>query len=275
MLHLCIIAFHRYNHFSLTPMRAYGEADLKEDLRKLITMAATERQCLLFSDADVKLECFLEYLNNLLTIGTVPALFADDQKDALIAAIRTFAKADGAREDSLWNYAISRAKENIHLILAMSPSGDLLRNRCRSFPGLVSCTSIDWFQPWPVSALSAVANVLLQHEELPQEHCSALQEQVVRVHASVTTVYAPEFERKFGRSTFSTPKNYMDFLKTYKGMLKAKRYGIDQLSSRLEGGLQKMNSVRLGGGYPGCALGFGRPCIPAGACCIGSRALIA
>lgn len=226
-------------------MRAYGEADLKEDLRKLITMAVKERQCLLFSDADIKRECFLEYLNNLLTVGMVPALFADDQKDALIAGIRDIAKAEGVREDSLWNYALNHARNNLHLILAMSPSGDALRNRCRNFPGLVSCTSVDWFQPWPVAALVAVANVLLQNEDLPQEHRAIVQEHVVKVHISVTSEYAPEFERKFGRATFSTPKTYIDFLKTYKGMLRAKRHSIDQLSSRLEGGLQKMNSVRF------------------------------
>lgn len=223
-------------------MRSYGEADLKEDLRQLITMAMKHQQCLLFSDADVKSECFLEYFNNLLTVGTVPALFADDQKDALISTIREFARADGSREDSLWSYAINRARNNMHIILAMSPSGEALRNRCRNFPGLVSCTSVDWFQPWSVSALSAVAKVLLQNEDL-QEHGAIIQGQVVQIHSSVTEIYAPEFERKLGRVTFATPKNFIDFLKTYKGMLRAKRHSIDQLSSRLEGGLEKMKSV--------------------------------
>ncbi|CDJ60958.1 hypothetical protein EMWEY_00008520 [Eimeria maxima] len=232
-----------YNHFSLSPMRSYGEADLKEDLRQLVTLAVKERQCLLFSDADIKLECFLEYINNLLTVGMVPALFADDQKDALIAAIRGAAKEEGAREDALWNYAMNKAKGNMHILLAMSPSGDSLRTRCRNFPGLVSCTSVDWFQPWPVSALAAVATVLLQNEDLPQEHRTVIEQHVVRIHDSVTTIYAPEFEAKLDRATYSTPKNYLDFLKTYKGMLRAKRCNIDQLSTRLEGGLQKMNSA--------------------------------
>ncbi|KAL8431246.1 hypothetical protein ACSSS7_005394 [Eimeria intestinalis] len=223
-------------------MRAYGEAELREDLRTLITLAARARQCLLFSDADAKRECFLEYLNNLLTVGTIPALFAEDQKEALIATIRESAKADGAREDSLWSYATSRATDNLHVILAMSPSGDSLRDRCRNFPGLISCTNVDWFQPWSVSALADVAKVLLQSEDLQQEHRLFIQELVAEVHSSVTDIYAPQFERKFGRVTFATPKNYIDFLKTYKGMLRAKRHSIDQLSSRLEGGLQKMNS---------------------------------
>lgn len=43
----------------------------------------------------------------------------------------------------------------------MSPDGDALRNRCRSFPGLVGNTSIDWVFPWPEQALLAVAKVFL------------------------------------------------------------------------------------------------------------------
>lgn len=43
----------------------------------------------------------------------------------------------------------------------MSPSGDNLRNWCRSFPGLVNNTYIDWLFPWPSQALLAVAHVFL------------------------------------------------------------------------------------------------------------------
>ena len=44
----------------------------------------------------------------------------------------------------------------------MSPSGDTLRTRCRSYPGLVNSTTIDWMFSWPEQALLAVANVVLR-----------------------------------------------------------------------------------------------------------------
>lgn len=43
----------------------------------------------------------------------------------------------------------------------MSPSGDILRSRCRNYPGIVNSTTIDWMFPWPYQALHAVANVIL------------------------------------------------------------------------------------------------------------------
>tara|TARA_B110000503_G_C7039776_1_gene367718 strand:- start:435 stop:563 length:129 start_codon:yes stop_codon:yes gene_type:complete len=35
----------------------------------------------------------------------------------------------------------------------MSPVGEGFRRRIRTFPGLVNCTTIDWFLPWPEEAL--------------------------------------------------------------------------------------------------------------------------
>lgn len=35
------------------------------------------------------------------------------------------------------------------------------RNRARKFPALVSCTVIDWFQPWPREALASVGTRFL------------------------------------------------------------------------------------------------------------------
>lgn len=40
-------------------------------------------------------EGFLEFINNILTIGTVPALFTDDEKDTIIGNCRNAAKDAG------------------------------------------------------------------------------------------------------------------------------------------------------------------------------------
>jgi dynein heavy chain len=52
----------------------------------------------------------------------------------------------------------------LHIVLTMSPVGDLLRTRCRNFPGLVNNAIIDWFMPWPEQALYAVATSFLSND---------------------------------------------------------------------------------------------------------------
>lgn len=47
---------------------------------------------------------------------------------------------------ALWNFFVERTREQLHVVLAMSPIGDAFRARIRMFPSLVNCCTIDWFQ---------------------------------------------------------------------------------------------------------------------------------
>lgn len=97
----------------------------------------------------------------------------------------------------------------------MSPSGDSLRNRCRSFPGLVGSTSIDWVFPWPDQALFAVANTFLsEHPSIPELYKEVIATHVVHVHSSLV-YYSAQFLLKLRRKNFVTPKHYLDFINTY------------------------------------------------------------
>ena len=65
-------------------------------------------------------------------------------------------------KDACWAQFVLQCRNNLHVVLAMSPVGETLRTRCRNFPGLVNSTVIDWFEPWPEQALHSVATVFLQ-----------------------------------------------------------------------------------------------------------------
>lgn len=97
----------------------------------------------------------------------------------------------------------------------MSPVGDVLRNRCRSFPGLVGSTTIDWIFPWPEQALLAVAKVFLaDHPKIPQMHREGVISHVVHVHNSIK-FYTLEYLQKQRRRNYVTPKHYLDYINTY------------------------------------------------------------
>lgn len=117
--------------------------------------------------------------------------------------------------DSVWQFFLSRCAENLHVVLSMSPSGDALRNRCRSFPGLVGSTSIDWVFPWPEQALFAVAKVFLaEYVKIPEQHRETVVQHVVHVHSSVG-YYSLEFLQTLRRRNYVTPKHYLDFINSY------------------------------------------------------------
>ncbi|KPJ14719.1 Dynein heavy chain 10, axonemal [Papilio machaon] len=192
-------------------------------------------------------EGFLEFINNILMIGMIPALFGDDEKDAIINALRNESNdaGYGVGKDAVWNYFCSKCLQNLHVVLSMSPSGDVLRNRCRSFPGLVNNTTIDWQFPWPKQALLAVANVFLADvQKIPDEFRGIIVEHVVHVHLSVA-VYSAEFLARLRRNNYVTPKHYMDFLTSYIALLGEKDAFIVAQCERLKGGLLKIEEANI------------------------------
>lgn len=132
-------------------------------------------------------EGFLELINNILSIGMVPALFPEEEKDGLTSQVEDEMRKQGLpdQKEFRWQYFVNKCRDNLHIVLAMSPAGDTLRIRCRNFPGLVSNTSIDWFFPWPEDALAAVASYFLISVELDDENRQPVTDHIVLIHQSV------------------------------------------------------------------------------------------
>ena len=158
----------------------------------------------------------------MLTTGMVPALFADDEKEAIVGNCRAEAQSNGVPpvKEMIWQYFVSKCSNNLHIVLAMSPVGDTLRTRCRNFPGLVNNTSIDWFQPWPKQALHAVATVFLNQNNnlIVEDMFPKVVEHVVTTHLSLTD-YSARFLARLRRPNYVTPKNYLDYISSYTRLL--------------------------------------------------------
>ncbi|BFZ18669.1 hypothetical protein BsWGS_21707 [Bradybaena similaris] len=231
--------------FEITLIRGYNENSFREDLRSLYNKLGMENHkvSFLFTDQHVVEEGFLELINNMLTSGMVPALYADDEKEIIIGQLRDEAVKAGvghARE-SIWQYFINKCANNLHIVLAMSPVGDMLRTRCRNFPGMVNNASIDWFFPWPEQALYAVASVFISPENplIPVTKREEIVTHIVMVHQSIG-VYSIKFLQRLRRNNYVTPKNYLDFINTYLKLLNDQDKFILAQCERLQGGLQKI-----------------------------------
>lgn len=72
-----------YDLFTINLIRNYKEENFREELRTLYKEVLKKPKTFLFTDAHVVEEGFLELINNMLTIGMVPALFPEEEKDGL------------------------------------------------------------------------------------------------------------------------------------------------------------------------------------------------
>ncbi|NXM38868.1 DYH10 protein, partial [Gymnorhina tibicen] len=235
--------------FEIILSRGYGENNFREDLKNLYLKLGIENKSMvfLFTDSQVANESFLELINNMLTSGVVPALFADDEKESILNEIgEEAAKAGmGAAKETIWQYFVSKCASNLHIVLGMSPVGDDLRTWCRNFPGLVNNTGIDWFLPWPSQALSAVAQSFLgKNKRIPPENSKSVIDHIVMVHESVGD-YSKKFLEKLRRRNHVTPKNYLDFINTYAKLLEEKNEFILEQCKRLDGGLLKLKDAAV------------------------------
>lgn len=90
-------------------------------------------------------------------------------------------------QEACWAAFIGRVRDNLHCVLAMSPVGGAFRARCRMFPSLTNCCTVDWFRPWPEQALLSVSTQILAPLDLANRpHVKpALASMCVHIHTTV------------------------------------------------------------------------------------------
>ncbi|XP_069092738.1 dynein axonemal heavy chain 6 isoform X2 [Pleurodeles waltl] len=234
-----------YKCFQIELSRGYNYDSFHEDLRKLYKMAGVEDKDMvfLFTDTQIVVEEFLEDINNILNSGEVPNLFEKDDLEFVLAATRPKAKEAGIPEgsrDEVFQFFINRVRQKLHIVLCMSPVGEAFRARCRMFPSLVNCCTIDWFVQWPREALLSVSktfftNIDLGKEEM-KEKFSAIS---VEIHISVTEM-AERYYAELRRRYYTTPTSYLELINLYLSMLGEKRKQLVSSRDRVKNGLNKL-----------------------------------
>ncbi|XP_039627270.1 dynein heavy chain 12, axonemal [Polypterus senegalus] len=225
--------------------KSYGMNEWKEDLKNLVRGAGVKGQKTVFliTDTQIKDEAFLEDVDSLLNTGEVPNLFAVDEKQEIMEAVRPVAQAGNKNAEfsplALFAFFVNRCKENLHVVVAFSPIGDAFRNRLRQFPSLINCCTIDWFQPWPEDALERVAIKFLETIELADKE----RQQVISIckHFHTSAIELSEkFLQQLGRHNYVTPTSYLELIAAFRLLLTQKRDTVMKAKLRYTNGLDKL-----------------------------------
>jgi len=238
-------AISSFNVFQPEISKSYGMVEWREDLKTLLKSAGAQGKQMVFllTDTQIKEESFLEDVDSLLNTGEVANLFAVDEKAEINEAVRPLAQANDKNADfsplALFTFFVNRCKDNLHIMLCMSPIGDAFRNRLRQFPSLINCCTIDWFQPWPEDALSMVANKFLENVEMSDNERKNIVPICKSFHTSAIT-YSKRFREELGRHNYVTPTSYLELISSFKTLLHQKQTEVLKNKRRYEVGLEKL-----------------------------------
>jgi len=125
-------------------------------------------------------------VNNVFNSGEVPNLWETDERDEIIKDLQEEADWNGIED--WYKYFVSRVRDGLSIVLCLSPVGESLRKWLRMFPALVSCCTINWFDPWPDDALLSVAQKFMGSIEAMKDEerlANALSLSCVFIHKSI------------------------------------------------------------------------------------------
>jgi dynein heavy chain len=223
------------------------------------------------ADNQIVDETMLENINCILNSGEVPNLFQQEEVDRIVADMFSILKVSQVRcvaleppENDAWTLDgclepqelgipetrdramqlfVHRVRDNLHIVLCMSPVGDALRLRCRQYPSLINCMTIDWYLPWPEVALSAVASRFISNLDLPNESTrSGLVAMCSYIHKSIETA-SDKYFAALRRRLYTTPKSYLDLIRLYISLLGEQQSALEKRMQKMVSGVRKLHET--------------------------------
>jgi dynein heavy chain, axonemal len=250
----------RCKRYQIQLTSTYDHVDFRKDIRNVLKMAGGDNEPVAFilTDSQIVKEVFLEDVNSLLNTGEITNLWEPDDLDGIIASTRERVRRLKKPETvaSMLATFVTSCRDNLHIVLTMNPMGAALFRRLRTFPSLLNCMTIDWYDPWPAKALHSVANKMLSEaliaasttstsassESLYEEdlgRISDLCDFFVYVHTTVEEACI-EFDRETRRKAYCTPTSYIGVLQSFAAMLRDQREASEESILRFQTGLERI-----------------------------------
>ncbi|CAK0822423.1 unnamed protein product [Prorocentrum cordatum] len=236
-----------HHSFQITVTKFYNDLALFEDLRLLYQKGGVKGESVtfLFTDAEVKSESFLEYMNSLLATGEARA--RRDERDAMCGEVRNdFVKDNPHMEETLLNmypYFMGRLRDNLHVCLCFSPVSQKFAIRAQKFPAVFS-VNINWFMPWPEDALVAVSNSFLSSFKVDcTEEDRRLLYQLTGAFQAQVRGMCDTYYSRMRKHVYVTPKSFLCLIDFYKVLYASKYDEVNQQERSVNVGLQKLREA--------------------------------
>lgn len=245
----------------------YSSEDFDEDLRTVLRRAGCkgEKICFIMDESNVLDSGFLERMNTLLANAEVPGLFEGDEFASLMTACKEGAQRQGLLLDSqeeLYKWFTQQIVKNLHVVFTMNPPEDGLSSKAATSPALFNRCVLNWMGDWSDQALFQVGSELTQSVDLdkpnftapdsipvayrdlnlPASHRETVINSMVYIHYSLQK-FNQRLQKQQGRTTYLTPRHYLDFVAQYVKLFNEKREDLEEQQRHLNVGLEKLRDT--------------------------------
>lgn len=235
--------------FQIEVIKGYGMMNWREDVKTVLMQAGVENKptSFVFVDTQIVNEQMLEDINNILNGGDVPNLYRPEDLEPILKVGKDECMEHGitVTKMNMFMAYLKRVMKNIHMVVAMSPLGEVFRSRLRNFPSLVTCCTLDWFSEWPEEALLGVGKGQIMSRDIDLgDDLNNCVEIFKCIHQSVETM-SGKFKEQLNRINWVTPTSYLEQLNMYVVILKDKRIRNTNAAQRLVTGLQVLDKAAV------------------------------
>ncbi|KAF4549174.1 Dynein heavy chain-like protein [Elsinoe fawcettii] len=245
----------------------YSSEDFDDDLRNVLRRCGCkgEKICFIMDESNVLDSGFLERMNTLLANGEVPGLFEGDELASLMTSCKEGAQRMGQILDSqeeLYKWFTQQIVRNLHVVFTMNPPQEGLSSKAATSPALFNRCVLNWFGDWSDQALFQVGYELTQSVDLdkgnytspdsipvayrrlqlPATHRDVVVNSMVHVHHSLHK-YNARLLRQQNKTTFLTPRHFLDFVAQYGKLYNEKREDLEEQQRHLNVGLDKLRDT--------------------------------
>ncbi|XP_062828664.1 dynein axonemal heavy chain 14 isoform X3 [Anolis carolinensis] len=223
----------------------YSFVNFRDDLKKVYKQAGLEgkRVVFLITDSEIIQEAFLEDLSCILKSGQVADLFEKDELDNIITPLTSSAEKSkhSNKIEDVYSFFLQRVRCNLHVVLTISPAGIVFRQRCRTYPAIVNCCTVDWYKDWPEEALCHVAKSYFRYNDTfgNENFRNVLVDVCVNIHKDVSVIIE-KYLKETKRHYYVTPNSYLQFIKTFSTILQSTKEKIVRDRTCYNSGLTKI-----------------------------------
>jgi len=120
-----------YKLYNIEVVKGYNMTNWRDNLKFCLMQGGVSGliTTFLFVDTQIINEQMLEDINNVLNSGDVPQLYKTEDLEGIFAVGKAACQQKGLaiNKMNMFGQYLQRVKANMHVVLAMSPLGDLFR----------------------------------------------------------------------------------------------------------------------------------------------------